>query len=318
MPRVVGGGYSRTIWLLKLRSGEWKEPRAFQVRCSDALGTGLAPEVDKLHWLVKRGYPVTPPVCLVSDASVIGRPFALLDWTSGPTLAELVQEEGWRRNGAHARMIGNLLAQLHSIPSAGFPAKTTSSSRSRSLDHVSHSSGLLGAARSGVLNDLIHTYSLQPFPNVVCHLDLHPRNIVMTEDDACVIDWEKASRSHPLTDIAMAQVHTEMAIALGEYPSLDDSTGFARCLLEAYLDSRSIACSDLGFFRILAACQRLGDVAGALQRPVLLEKDRVELQAEGAVAIELIDREIGFFGGRNDLHPEVHPQPIARSGKGSL
>ncbi len=303
-PRPVGGGYSRTIWSLDLASDRWRESRTFQVRCSDAAGSGLASEIDKLRWLADRRYPATPPVCMVSDTSVIGRPFALLDWISGPSLAELVQAKGWGEDGMHARAIGNLLARLHAIRSAGFPGRTTSTSPSPRFDRIS---GLLGSTRTALLKGLIDTYRPLPSPDVASHLDLHPRNIVMADDGACVIDWEKASCAHPLADIAMAQVHTEIAIALGEYPALDGSLVFGHLLLAGYLGSRSIDCRDLGVFRLLATCQRLEDVAGALQRPVLLEKDRLELQAEGAVAIALIDREIGFFGGRNDLHPEAHP-----------
>lgn len=293
-PCKVTGGYSRTIWSLELGSSDWPASRMYQVRCSDDDGSGLELEVARLGWLMNRGYPVTPQGFLVSDPSVIGRPFALLVWAVGRSLAEIVQADGWGQDWEHAREIGKLLSRLHSIPPLGFPGKTTSSLRSRGLDHISLASELLGGIRTGLLNDLIVTYRLQSLPNVVCHLDLHPRNIVITEEGACVIDWEKAARAHPLMDIAMAQVHTEMAIALGEYSRLDNSPGFARCLLDAYLGSRPIACRDLGFFRILACSQRLYDVAGALQRAVLLENDRAELHAEAAVAavaIELLDRE---------------------------
>ncbi len=45
---------------------------------------------------------------------------------------------------------------------------------------------------------------------------------------------------------------------------------------------------------VIAACRRLGDVVGALQRPALGEENRAELQAESASAIGILDRETGF------------------------
>lgn len=292
-PYEAGGGYSRTIWSLELASSKWPASRTYQVRCSDAVGSELTPEIDRLRWLVDRGYPVSRPICSVRDASVIGRPFAMLEWVAGPSLAEIVQAMGWGRDGLHARTIGNLLARLHAIPSPGFPVQMNLSHQMPGFDRIS---GLLDVNCTGLLKELIGTYRTQPSSDVVCHLDLHPRNIIMASDGAHVIDWEKAARAHPLADIAMAQIHTEIAIALGEYPVPDESLIFGDLLIEGYLRSRSIDCRDLGFFRLLAACQRLGDVAGALQRPVLLDGDRAELHAEGRAAIAIIDREIDQSG----------------------
>lgn len=83
------------------------------------------------------------------------------------------------------RAIGNLLARLHAIRSAGFPGRTTSTSHSLRSDRIS---GLLGSTRTALLKGLIDTY--RPFPSldVASHPDLHPRNIVMADDGACVID----------------------------------------------------------------------------------------------------------------------------------
>lgn len=288
-PCEVGGGYSRTIWSLELASSEWPASRIYQVRCSDADGSGLALEVEKLRWLVDRGYPVSRPVCVVRDASVIGRPFAILEWIVGLSLDAIVQAEGWGAGGSRVCMIGELLARLHAIPSSGFPGQMDSSHQIPEFERIS---ALLGASRAGLLRELIDTYRTLPSLDVVCHLDLHPRNIVMTNTGAYLIDWEKASRSHPLADIAMAQVHTEMAVELAEYPPLEESLNFGRLVLAGYLDHRLIDVRDLGYFRVIAACQRLGDVAGALHRPILHEKDRTKLQTEGALAIAIIDCEI--------------------------
>jgi aminoglycoside phosphotransferase (APT) family kinase protein len=121
-------------------------------------------------------------------------------------------------------------------------------------------------------------------------------NVVLLQGVPVVIDWEMARIDAPLFDIAMSQVHTEIAMSIGEFPQAEDRFAYGRLLLDAYCALRPIPEGDLRYFRALAACRRLTDVARALRRAGLDAENRAELEAEGAAAISLLDREIGFAG----------------------
>lgn len=292
-PIRVTGGYGRRSWVLDLSAPAWPQGRRFQLRCSDPGKASLRLEVERLQWLVSWGYPVSPPVLWVEDVDAVGEPFALLAWVPGATLAERVRSGGWRSDGSEARTIGSLLARLHSLSPAGFPAEVAPGSWLSPPEQIAP---LLGAVRLDILRDRLERHRLQPRAPVVCHLDLHPLNVVMSQDGPVVIDWEMARLDDPLLDVAMSQVHTEIALGIGEYPPRGDRFAYSQSVLEAYRALRPAPDDDLSYCRILAACRRLGDVAGALQRASLREEDRAELEAEGASAIGILDREIGFTG----------------------
>lgn len=292
-PTRVTGGYGRRSWTLDLSAPAWPRGRRFQLRCSDPGKASLRLEVERLQWLVSRGYPVSPPVLWVEDVAVVGEPFALLAWVPGATLADRVRSGGWRSDGSEARTIGSLLARLHSLSPEGFPAEVAPGSW---LSPPEQLAPLLGPVRLDALRDRLERHRLRPRAPVVCHLDLHPLNVVMSGDGPVVIDWEMARLDDPLLDLAMSQVHTEIALGIGEYPPTGDRFAYSQSVLEAYRALRPVPDDDLSHCRILAACRRLGDVAGALQRASLREEDRAELEAEGASGIGILDREIGFAG----------------------
>lgn len=291
IPRRVTGGYGRRLWLLELAAPEWSRHRRFQLRCSDPGKASLGLEVQRLRWLASRAYPVSPPVLWVEDVTILGEPFALLEWIAGQTLARRIRTEGWRPDGAEGRIIGRLLARLHALSPARFPAEAASGTMIPPLDAIA---GLAGPARLDALRAWLDGHRVLPRVLGICHLDLHPLNVVLSGSGPVVIDWEMARVDDPRLDVAMSQVHTEVALGIGEYPRAEDRFADGRRLLDAYRTLRPVSEADLRYFRVLAACRRLGDVAGALQRASLREEDRAELEAEGASAIGLLDLEIGF------------------------
>jgi aminoglycoside phosphotransferase (APT) family kinase protein len=292
-PVRVTGGYGRRSWLLELTSPSWPEPRRFQLRCSDPGKASLRLEVERLRWLTARGYPVSPPMLWVENVDVVGEPFALLEWVPGRTLAEQIRSGDWRPDSSEGHTIGLLLARLHALSPEGFPAEAISGSWVPPIDQLAP---LLGPVRLDALRRWLERHHVQSSVRVVCHLDLHPLNVVMSAGGPVVIDWEMARIDEPLLDVAISQVHTEVALGIGEYPQMGDRFAPGRSVLDAYRALRPAPGADLGYFRVVAACRQLGDVAGALQRPVLREEDHAELEAEGASAVSILDREIRFTG----------------------
>ncbi len=90
----------------------------------------------------------------------------------------------------------------------------------------------------------------------------------------------------------MSQVLTEVALGIGEYPPRGDRFAYGSDVLQGYSLVRPVPEGPLGYFRVLAACRRLTDVAGALSRPGLRADAHAELTAEGESAIGIIDREM--------------------------
>jgi thiamine kinase-like enzyme len=45
-----------------------------------------------------------------------------------------------------------------------------------------------------------------PTGNRICHMDFHPRNIILTENGPFIIDWETAVKGNPLADVAATSI----------------------------------------------------------------------------------------------------------------
>lgn len=60
------------------------------------------------------------------------------------------------------------------------------------------------------LTQIQETLRAHPAPPVACHHDLWPPNIVATEDELALVDWEYAGRGDPLWDLADFSVATEL------------------------------------------------------------------------------------------------------------
>ncbi|MCD2349049.1 MULTISPECIES: phosphotransferase family protein [Clostridium] len=45
-----------------------------------------------------------------------------------------------------------------------------------------------------------------PDDNILCHGDFHPDNILITKDNAIIIDWMTAAKGNPLADVARTSV----------------------------------------------------------------------------------------------------------------
>lgn len=105
---------------------------------------------------------------------------------AGQTMADDLAHRPWRL-GAHARTLGELHRRLHAIP-----APPTM--------HAPFGDG-----------------------SALLHLDLHPQNVLLSDDGPWVIDWANAARGPAAADVAMSFV------ILGAFPR-------ARSPLGAFVD----------------------------------------------------------------------------------
>ncbi len=286
-PEPIHGGWSRRIWRIELAHAG--RSKTIQARFADAGRLPLAHEHAVQEWLFDRRFPVPKPVLMVDDHSVLGESCLLLEWVHGSAMADLIQSDSWSPDVREGTLTGDFLASLHGLDTEAFPMNLSQ------LDHGALTDRFLTQFGDGRRDAVRRRFQqTRPAgPDRVCHLDLHPRNVIQTDAEPVVIDWEKARLDHPLIDVAMAQVHVEMSIGLDEYPTPDSGwTAYSDALIAAYNERIPVSQESLSFFRVVAACIRLTDVMGALDRPELPIDVRLELEQERDLALAIIDAEI--------------------------
>ena len=94
----------------------------------------------------------------------------------------------------YARLLAGLQAQMHErIFDADVPTQ-----RQR-LQYEINQADILPAS---LKNSLLKVMDSLPEDDRLCHGDFHPDNIMISGNDAIVIDWIDASRGNPLADVA--------------------------------------------------------------------------------------------------------------------
>jgi aminoglycoside phosphotransferase (APT) family kinase protein len=126
-----------------------------------------AQEARTLRWLAAAGYPV--PAVHAADGTDL-----VMERLHGPTMAEALRRRPWRA-AAYGEVLGRLHRELHELRAPDW------------LPPLAAGGGAPGGPR-------------------VLHLDLHPENVLLTEQGPRVIDWTNARAGAPAVDVAMTSV----------------------------------------------------------------------------------------------------------------
>ncbi|HKA06908.1 MAG TPA: aminoglycoside phosphotransferase family protein [Gemmataceae bacterium] len=198
----------------------------------------------------------------------------VLERINGPSLFEAVQAKPWTLFDA-VRKLSELHAAIHACAApAELPAQRDW--LANSIDAAGLSEADRRAARSR-LSEL-------PDGSTLCHGDFHPANVLITPRGPVVIDWDTATRGHPLGDVA----GTCWLLRHAELP--DWSPGYMhlmlRCfrptLLRGYL--RHYLRLRPGSYREIEAWRLPLEARGARFEPETLRKSKAE-QSKAAVRI---------------------------------
>jgi aminoglycoside phosphotransferase (APT) family kinase protein len=123
----------------------------------------------------------------------------------------------------------------------------------------------------------------------LCHGDLHPSNVILSDDGPVIVDWFDASRGDPIADIARTLVTMlgEGGVSPLHLPGSDRRTLDA--LTDAYLASaRSTLAVDDALLDLWQAIEAVARIAEGLPRASLLEVWRrfEGAEAQGAPALQ--------------------------------
>ncbi len=116
---------------------------------------------------------------------------------NGETMFTILKRQPWK-----VFQFGKLLAQYHfQMHACEFNADVPDQ-KVKLHNKIKQSTVLPASLKPKLLS------ALEPLPtgNKVCHGDFHPDNIIVTNDDAMVIDWIDASKGNPLADVARTSV----------------------------------------------------------------------------------------------------------------
>lgn len=159
-------------------------------------------KLDRLDWngvsqfeadVVKAAHAAGLPVPEVYETvTVDGRHGIVLERIYGPSLTELLSSGGDADELAQRFVALHQLLQARSLP--GLPGLV------HRLDDEVGRSGL----PADLCDELRERLAMLAHGEIsrVCHFDLHPNNIIVTDDRWVVIDWLTAANGPPIADLA--------------------------------------------------------------------------------------------------------------------
>jgi aminoglycoside phosphotransferase (APT) family kinase protein len=156
-------------------------------------------------------------LALLDDDWSINHPAQIAERAPGTMMLEAMTRAP-KRIPALVRLLAQLHARLHSLPCGTWPEpETRSLAASRRLalvrTRVANGDAELAAALPRVERALA---GLPPAPDVVCHGDFHPLNVIVDEHDrAIVIDWTDAALDDRHSDVARTTALLRSAAVAG-------------------------------------------------------------------------------------------------------
>jgi len=130
---------------------------------------------------------------------------------NGESMLDLFQRRPWKVY-AFARILAELHADMH-----GCVFEADVQPQHPKLKYkISHAHALPDSLQAS----LIKALDALPEGDRVCHGDFHPANVLLSGNEATVIDWIDASRGEPLSDVARTSIIILGAIATHQIPNL--------------------------------------------------------------------------------------------------
>jgi Ser/Thr protein kinase RdoA (MazF antagonist) len=204
-----------------------------------------------------------PAPALLGIEKVFGRPASVWERVDGPSLWRQVVERPDRCTEIGRRLAEIQLALAELVAPVSLPDQ-----RDRLVSKIRWSAAHVDASLGAALELL----PARAGPLHLCHGDLHPSNIIMSETGPVLVDWFDASRGELVADVARSSLLLlgEGAATPGHLPGADVAT--LALLTRAYLarlqDALDLDPDRLSGWRAVNAVARLAE---GLSREPLLE-----------------------------------------------
>jgi len=223
------------------------------------------------------GFP-TPAVRASGPDCGLGRPFLVMDRAQGAHLISGLAGAGAITSAVRAmrelpETLAATMARLHSLDPAPVRDQLGSSSRAP-VTVPALLARLLEAAREFRRADLTAAAQwlidspLPPAPEVICHGDLHPFNLLVDGADVCLLDWSSALLAPRAYDVAFTSLmlaEPPLAVPRAQRPMLRlFGTGLARRFVTRYQQHAGVRVDprELRWHQGLACLRALVESAG--------------------------------------------------------
>ena len=128
---------------------------------------------------------------------VEGRNGLIYERVDGKSMVEIFQRNPWKVI-IYSRALARLHIEMHEC---AFNAEVPHQ-HDKLRNKINHTGTLSPSLKNKLLTEL----ESLPKSDRVCHGDFHPANILITTDEAIVIDWIDAARGNPLADVARTSI----------------------------------------------------------------------------------------------------------------
>jgi aminoglycoside phosphotransferase (APT) family kinase protein len=134
-----------------------------------------------------------PAPALLGMEEIFGRPASVWERVDGPSMWQQVVDRPGRSTELGRRLAEVQLALFELVPPVTLPDQ-----RDRLISKIRWSAANLDASLGAAL-ELLPARTGTPR---LCHGDLHPSNVIVSEDGPVLVDWFDASRGDRVADVA--------------------------------------------------------------------------------------------------------------------
>jgi hypothetical protein len=179
----------------------WREHQVVKLFHAGFSSEIVANEMEKSRLISALDLP-TPKFIEMID--IEGRKGLVYERVSGISMLKMLNARPWLLFRL-ARQFAELHTAIHQQQGDGFPG--IESELNTAIQWV--------ASLPGVSPDQISQLRKQlPSGHVLCHLDFHPDQVIMTARGPIILDWMTAYQGHPLADVA----RTTILLKIGQVP----------------------------------------------------------------------------------------------------
>jgi aminoglycoside phosphotransferase (APT) family kinase protein len=203
-----------------------------------------------------------PAPALLGMEEVFGRPASVWERVDGPSLWQQVVDRPDRSADIGRRLADVQLALFELVPPVTLPVQ-----RDRLMSKIRWSAANVDISLALAL-DLLPARAGTPR---LCHGDLHPSNVIMSDDGPVIVDWFDASRGDRVADVARSSLLllSDGGATPSHLPGSDRRT--LAVLTQAYLsrlqESLDITPDSLSRWQAVNAVARLAE--GVSREPLL-------------------------------------------------